>query len=188
MQRLELSAEARLEDPPELILPEDRRLPLSDLRRGRGALLGLALLGLVLFFTPWVEIIRPETEVRSGFELARGRAGWLWGGATGYFVLLPLVVTRRTIARMRGVRIACVLLASMTLFEVLTLLALPPRQGLIPVTIEWKWGLYASGVVSLVASMVSARFGGSLPPLPPDMVEGEAARTPLARPSGETLH
>src|SRR6201996_8793141 len=87
----------------ELVLPEQRILPWNYFGRMRGALLVIALVGLGAFFMPWVELRMPEMDVRSGFDLARGRAGWLWGGAAGWLVMLPLVWTRRTITRMRGV-------------------------------------------------------------------------------------
>jgi hypothetical protein len=121
--------------------------------------------------------------------LARGRAGWLWGGATGYLVLIPLVWTRRTIARMRGVRIVAALLASLTLGEVAMLLLLPPQSHrLVPLSLHWCWGLYSSGIVSLCALIVACRFGGSLPPLP-RVIEANGEDAGVAGPPhGETLH
>lgn len=190
LQELPPSAEALQEEPLSTVLPEDQPLPWADFSRGRGALMALSVLGLALFFTAWVEVILPETSVRSGFDLARGRAGWLWGGAVGYFVLLPLVFTRRTITSMRGVRIAVTLLAATTFGEVCMLLLMPPQsRGLVPVSIEWRWGLYASGLVSLCAAALATRFGGSLPELP-----GEASASSTLAAGGDppverrTLH
>jgi hypothetical protein len=97
----------------EATAPEDRLLPVSYMGRGRGALLVLSALGLFLFFMPWVEMQRPEMVAISGYDLARTRAGWLWGGAVGWFILLPLVWTRRTLYKMRGVRIICATFAAM---------------------------------------------------------------------------
>lgn len=188
MHTLGPSHDSQLDDPVPATLPEDEVLPWTAFGRGKGALVALCLLGLCAFFTPWVEIIRPETALRSGYDLARGRAGWLWGGAAAYFVLIPFALTRRTIARMRGVRVVSVLLASLTLCEVGLLLFLPPRgHGLVPVLIAWRWGLYASGAVSLAATLVSVRFGGSLPPLP-DGFASEEVRAPVAHKHGHTLH
>ncbi|HEX6765542.1 MAG TPA: hypothetical protein VF103_08700 [Polyangiaceae bacterium] len=147
------------------VLPEDERLRWNDFGRGRGALLVLSVLGFCLFFAPWVAIAMPEDVVRSGFDLARGRAGWLWGGATGWLVLAPLAWSRRTIRKMLGARAISAMLAAMTLFEVCMLVALPPRGGRLPVELHWAWGLYASAVVSLVATVIAMRFGGTLPPL-----------------------
>lgn len=191
MNTLGPSHEAALEDPALAVLPEDEELRWDDFRRGRGALLLLSALGLVLFFCPWVEIIVPETAVRSGFDLARGRAGWLWGGAASYFVLIPLVWTRRTISRMRGVRVVTCLLAVMTLSEVAMMLIFTPTgHGMVPLRLEWMWGFFASGLVSLAATIVAFRFGGALPPLPTDAHEqgGSHARPRLSRPDGQTLH
>src|SRR6185503_5132713 len=136
----EAIAEAAEHDDAEMaVLPEDERLRWNDFRRGRGALLVLATLGLAFFFMPWVAIEMPEDVVRSGYELARGRAGWLWGGATGWLVLVPLVWSRRTIRSMLGARPIATLLAVTTLFEVCMLVALPPRGGRVPVELHWAW-------------------------------------------------
>ena len=102
-----------------------------------------------------------------GFDLARGRAGWLWGGATGFFVLLPLLWTRRTLSRLRGARVIATLFASMTCLEVLVLLLFPPRRGLIPIELEWQWGLYASAAISAVATYFAVRLGGPWTAPPP---------------------
>jgi hypothetical protein len=157
------------------VLPEDERLGWNDFKRGRGALLALSALGFALFFMPWVAIEMPEDVVRSGYDLARGRAGWLWGGATGWLVLFPLVWSRRTIRSMLGARPISAMLAAMTLFEVCMLVLLPPRGGRLPVEIHWAWGLYASAVVSLVAAVVAMRFGGTLPPLSTEPPSSESS-------------
>jgi hypothetical protein len=176
----------------DLTLPEDLELPLLYLGRGRGALLLLAVLGLVSFFLPWVELSMPELVTYSGFDLARGRAGWLWGGATAWLVLIPLVLTRRTITRMRGVRIVTALFAVMTLSEVVMLLLLPPQRNLMPIQLEYRYGLFLSGAISLAATLVAARFGGSLDNFPRvllDLRQGETSgRAANESSAGETLH
>ena len=189
MDALGPSHDADPDEPLIPVLPEDEPLPWTAFQRGRGALLVLSVLGLAWFFAPWVELIKPDSVVRSGYDLARGRAGWIWGGATAYLVLIPLVLTRNTISRMRGVRVAAVLLASMTLCEVLILVLLPPRsRGLVPVALEWRWGLYVSGLNSLLAAAVATRFGGALPPLPPLPTSPSSATDKPRRPDGRTLH
>jgi hypothetical protein len=172
----------------EIVLPERRLLPWSYFGRMRGTLMVIALIGLSLFFAPWVELRMPDLDVRSGFDLARGRAGWLWGGAAGWLVILPLVWTRRTIERMRGVRLVTVLLAAMTLIEVATLLTLPPHpQHHVPLQLEWRWGIYASLLTSLVGVAAAVRLGGDLRDLPrivTDLSSANRAETS----SGQTLH
>lgn len=177
----------------QLTLPEDQLLPTGYLGRGRGALIALSILGLGAFFLPWVELQKPELAVYSAFDLARGRAGWLWGGVTAWLVMIPLVLTRRTINRMRGVRVVAVMFALMTITEVLMLLLIPPRRGLTPLELHFRYGLFVSGAISLVAAAVAARFGGSLDNLPKFLLDTrQAAPSPTAEPedtsAGRTLH
>jgi len=182
LERLPPSADALAEEPLVPVLPEDELLPWSYWQRGRGALLVLAVLGLALFFVPWVRIELPEVALRSGFELARGRAGWLWGGATGWLVLIPLVWSRRTIYKLRGIRPIAVAFSAMTLGEVALMVALPPRARYVPVEIHWAFGLYASALVSLAATGFAVVLGGALPPLP------ARADDEPERPETRTLH
>lgn len=177
-------------DEGQLVAPEDRTLPLSYLRRGRGILLVLAVLGLVAFFMPWVIMRAPEARVYSGFDLARGRAGWLWGGAIGWFILIPLVITRRTIHRLRGVRIVSAAFAVMTFGEVAVLLSLPPHANspYLYVDFSWAWGLYASGVISLLGTLFAARLGGRLDDLPAFPWRDDYGRRHVESSHGETVH
>src|SRR5690606_4055225 len=143
--------------------PEYRPLPWSYLGRGRAALLLLSVVGLSLFFAPWAEIWSPTAVVLSGHDLARSRAGWLWGGAGGWFLLLPLTATRRSVVDLRGIRVIAATFAVMTLCEALMLLLLPPAQGrYVRTEYAYAWGLYASAAVSALASVVAARLGGPI--------------------------
>lgn len=145
------------------VAPEEVRLPWTFWRRGRGALFALSCAGLALFFSPWVEITSPQTVTLSGFDLARGAAGWLWGGALGYFLLIPLVLSRRSVWQLRGARVIATAFTAMTLIEVAMLVLVPPAQHrLVKVIFAFDWGLYASGLVSVLATAVSVRLGGGL--------------------------
>jgi hypothetical protein len=163
-------------------LPEDVPLPWLAWRHGRGLLLLCAAVGLLSFFLPWVELTFPEHEFRSGFDLARGRAGWLWGGAVGWLVLVPLVLSRRTITAMRGVRPITAVFCAMTLVEVIMLVLVPPTPPrAVPMTFDWAFGLWVSGAASAVGSLAALFFGGALPPL-------SHAPESLESSSGKTLH
>jgi hypothetical protein len=119
-----------------------------------------------------VSVSAPYTAVRSGYSLARGPIGFLWGGATAWLVSIALVLSRRTIRQMRGVRVILMVFAAMTASEVAVLLALSPsRVRDLPVAYEWRWGLYAALGLSALGVLVAARFGGALP-------------SPAASPSG----
>lgn len=190
MENLPQSHDAAADDREagELVLPEERPLPWNYFGRGRGALILIALLGLLLFFTPWVELRMPESSVRSGFDLARGRAGWLWGGAAGWLVTLPLVWTRRTIARLRGVRFVTALFAAMTSVEAGMLLSLPPRASHhMPLELTWRWGIYASLATSVLGVIAALRLGGKLTDLP-RIVTDIASPDTTETSTGETLH
>lgn len=176
-----------------ITFPENQPLPTTYMGRGRGALLIIAALGLFAFFLPWVELVTPESVVYSAFDLARGRAGFLWGGAAAWMVLIPLVVTRRTIAAMRGVRIVVAMFAAMTLTETLMLGLMPPQRGATPLELHFRYGLFVSAAISVVGAIVGARFGGSLDNLPKFLLDTrQAAPTTDASAretsAGKTLH
>jgi hypothetical protein len=167
--------------------PEDLVLPLTDLGRGRGllALLCLASLG-VFFFAPWVAVHQPYNQAYTGYALARGALGWLWGGAVAWFVMLALIVTRRSIRQMRGVRAVLALFASMTLMEVVLLFVLSPRSsGGVRFDYTWTFGVYAALVLSASGVVTALCFGGALaaPAAPPP----RAAPRPASDPH-RTLH
>lgn len=173
MERLPPSADALADRQPQpYVPPEHRTFGLWFWRRGRGALALLSLCGLSLFFAPWVRLTHGDTITLRGFDLARGNAAWLWGGAVAWFLLIPLVASRRTAAALRGMRVVATAFAFVTLIEVVSLLARPPAEhryfSYAPV---YAWGFYASGLVSLLGLLVGARLGGprdDLRDLPPD--------------------
>ena len=85
-----LDVAADEEEAGEVVLPEQRLLPWNYFGRMRGAMLVIAVVGLLTFFTPWVELRMPDLDVRSGFDLAdclltrNGvRCGRAAAGATG---------------------------------------------------------------------------------------------------------
>jgi hypothetical protein len=161
IDRLPPSADAFAEDgvPHQ---PEHDALPLWYFGRGRGALVLLALVGLALFFSPWVAVTMPDVVTYSGFALAR-RLGWAWGAGVGWFVLLPTVLTRRSIAQMRGARVAAAFLSSVPGVTAALLLARPPHGAHgVPLRFTFGVALDATLVVSLVAIGFAVFFGGRL--------------------------
>jgi len=190
--KLPLSYEARVAMAAELaaIAPEDRPVPWTYYRRSRGALLVVAVLGLAAFFMPWVRLHLPDETVLSGFDLARGRGTWFFGSAIGWFVLIPLVLTRRTVYKMRGVRIIAAMFAALSVVEAGELLLRPPHGNrLVTLSYEWGFGLYATLVLGLVGVVLGARFGGRVD----DIDARELLPPPLADLSPEesderTLH
>jgi len=124
--------------------PEWEPLAPTYMRRGRGALAVLALAGVLVFFAPWVHLTMPDVISYSGFVLAR-RLGWAWGAGVAWFVLLPTVLSRRSIMKMRGARVAASFLAAIPGVTAALLLARPPHGAHgVPLQFTWGWGLFAT--------------------------------------------
>jgi hypothetical protein len=107
--------------------------------------------------------------------------------------MIPLVITRRTIARMRGVRIVTVMFAAMTFSEAMMLWLMPPHRGVTPLELHFRYGLFLSAGLSLAAVVVAARFGGSLDNLPKFLLDtreppGPDPGAPSESSAGRTLH
>jgi hypothetical protein len=147
---------------------EDQPLSWRQLGRGRAALLGIALVSLLVFgLAPWLDMTSPHIGRRSGLSLARGPLGFLWGGAVAWLVSIALVASRRTIRQMRGVRAILMAFAAMTGSEILVLLVMSPTGSPhVYVVYAWAWGLYAALGLSALGVLTAARFGGALPPEP----------------------
>lgn len=164
--KLPPSYDAQVEYPELPTPPHMETLPWTFWGRNRAALMALAVLGLAAFFAPWVHESAPELRVLSGFGLAR-LSGFFWAPAVAWFVIFPLVLTRRSVYKMRGARVAVGFLAATALITVGMLYMRPPKGSAHrPVRIEWAWGLYASGAVALAGIGAAAGFGGRLDDLP----------------------
>jgi len=159
--------------------PHLETLPWFEVRRGRGILLVGAVLGFIAFFAPWVNMTSPEIHVMSGADLAK-RSGWIWGAVVGWFILFPMTLTRRSIDQMRGARVAAAFLAFVPLVTVSILWLMPPHARRIPIRFDWGWGLYATWILSLLATLAAVRFGGRIDDI-------KVSRGALAR-RGEPLH
>lgn len=142
--------------------PEVETLPLTYLGRWKGPLAVLGVAGLGLFFLPWVRLTLPYIDAKSGFNLAHERIGWLWAVCAAWVVLVPTVLSRRSILQMRGARVAAAFLSAIPTVAVGVLLAKPPRGAIVPVRYTWDWPMWATLAVSLLAIAASFRLGGSL--------------------------
>lgn len=164
LHQLPLSLDGQAEAVDEILdPPEDQTLPWLYLGRGKGVLLLLALAGIGLFTQPWVTMARPDPIGLSGYNLATTNAPWLWGGAVGWFTMIPLLLSRRTINQLHGVRAIVTLFAAMTLGEALMLLLRPPEEhGYFSIELAYAWALYASALCGVLGIVFGVRLGGSL--------------------------
>jgi hypothetical protein len=108
----------------------------------------------------------PDVYTFSGFALAR-RLGWAWGAGVGWFVLLPVVVTRRSIMKMRGARVAAAFLSAVPGLTAAILLLRPPHGAYgVPIALTWGTGVYATMALSAVALAFAVGFGGRVDDIP----------------------
>jgi hypothetical protein len=144
-------------------VPQAEPLKWSDLSRGRGPLLVLALLGLAAFYLPWAEFTAPENVTYTAAELAR-KEKFFWSAFTAWMVLFPAVASRRTILKMIGGRPAIVMLSAMPAVWCAFLMSRPAHKVIKGITIEYHWGpgFWATVALSLTATLIALRFGGRL--------------------------
>jgi len=159
---LEESEDAKQLDGEEAVDPLDEHLSLQFMGRGRGLLILLGIAGIAAFFGPWLQQTAPELRTWSGYQFAR-RLGWLWAAGIAWPIMITLTVTRRTIRQMRGARFAIGMLAAIVVTTVAARLVISPTVSpYVPLRFEYGWGLYAAGVLGLVALFAAWRFGGSI--------------------------
>lgn len=151
-----------LETHDEFGLPRDplhEPLPWTYTGRSRVALAVLALVGIALFFVPWIHQTLPDEYHFSGFLLAR-RIGWVWGAGVGWLVLVPTVLSRRTIAQMRGARVAAAFLSATSLVSCANLFFFPPHSPHYKPHFTFEPAFWLTAIVSLVAIILSFKLGG----------------------------
>jgi len=156
-----LSPSVEAEDDDDVPLaPERAPLPATYMGRGKGILGLLGVAGLVLFFLPWIRMSVPYEINITGFDIARGRLGWVWAAGVAWLVLVPTVLSRRSIFQMRGARVAAAFLSAIPGMTAAILVARPPRGGIVPLRFTYDWPIFATLVVSVVAIVIAIRFGG----------------------------
>lgn len=168
--------------------PEDRLLPWSFAKRGRGALVAIAVFGLASVFGPWIQLTKPSLLTLTGFELMRTRGFWFGGAFVCWLVMLPLVVSRRTVRAMLGVRIVLCFMAATPVCQALLLYVNAPTTKLVPVAYTWGWGFFANALLGLVAIPFAAKFGGRVDELPADLGKELAPSAESETSEGQTLH
>lgn len=174
-------------------LPHAEPLPWKDMSRGRGVILACAVLGAGAFFLlPWASLSQPDVIHWSGMQLAQVKS-FYWSALVAWMVLLPAVLSRRSIAKMIGARLACVMLAAWPAIQAATILLgqdrHPVRHG-VAFELHWGAGIYVTLALSIVATLAAFRFGGRLDDV--SGAKGSKAR-PAARddddaPTGGVLH
>lgn len=182
LKRLEELPQAKVvgDEALEEVPPDEEVLPWTYAGRARGPLLVVAVLGIAAFFLlPWVREIAPERMDMTGPQIAN-RLGWMWAPFVAWLVMIPLVLSRRSVFRMRGARVAVAFLAGMSLMTVIVSMSFKPAPNRIdPHILESAGGLYVTGVLSLIGIALALMFGGRID----DLTTKQQKRS-----SDETLH
>lgn len=134
-------------------------LPWYSPAGGRGAVVAGSVLGVLLFFAPWLSVHTPSTYRFSGFDLASTRGFWFSGGAIAYLVLVALVGSRRTLEELAGVRLISALLGSVTAWQTLFILAVSGSRLPELVSVRFAPAFYVSAAVSVVVAALALRLG-----------------------------
>ena len=158
LSKLGLSYEAQLETWLE-DKPEHRVVRWTDWSKGRGPLALAGLVGVALFCAPWVNMTAPEIERILGFELARP-LGWMWACPVAWITLTATALSRRTVARMRGARVAAALFCLVPMVTAAVVLLTPPTSRWLPVRLHFDWGLYTTLLLGAVSLPFAVTFGG----------------------------
>ena len=83
------------------------------------------------------------------------------GAGVAWFILVPTVLSRRTIFQMRGARVATAFLAAIPGMTTLVLLTRPPHGSHgVPVHFTYQPGLYSTLALSVAALFAALALGG----------------------------
>ena len=160
VSKLPASYEAKLEqDWPEQ--PEWETLPMTFWRRGRGALVLAAVLGIACFFVPWIHVQVPYTEAFSGVEMAR-KLPWVWGTLVSWIMLAATALSRRSVVKMRGARVVAAVFCAIPVITAAVLWLLPPTSSRVPLRFVYGVGLQLTAVLGVLALPFAVRLGGPL--------------------------
>lgn len=148
---------------------DDKLLSWTHAGHGRGLLVLFAALGLVAFALPWASMTAPELRQFSGLDIAK-RAPVAWAAGVAWFTLLPLVLSRRTVNKMLGARLAVGVLSIMPIITAGALLANPPkgveaRGFVIPFQFTWQPAIYATLALGIASALVGILYFGGFVPL-----------------------
>lgn len=157
--------------------PLHEKLPATYLGRGKGALSAIGLIGLAMFFLPWIHVRVPDVMILSGWQLGRS-LGWAYGAGVAWSVLVPTVLSRRTLAQMFGARVAAAFLCAIPGVEALVLHAFPPRTLYYTLGFGFAWPYWVTVALSIVGVFFALRLGGKPEDL--DVQRGTS--------SGQTVH
>lgn len=142
----------------EAMPPEERPIPLSAFSHGRALLVAAALVGIVAYQLPWLEVRSADVWIMHGSDFGR-RLRWPHAVLAAWIVVVPTVVTRRTIGRLLAARPILGALAALPLFTLAVLHARPPTHRLLQVDVAWLFGSWLELAASFLGLVATLRLG-----------------------------
>ena len=79
-----------------------------------------------------------------------------------WLVLVPTVVSGRTITQLRGARVAATFLSAVPMVTTAILYLRPPHRGIVPLHFVYDPAFWITMALSLAAFVLSIRLGGRL--------------------------
>lgn len=144
---------------------DDELLTTFDLRYGRGFVALGALVILVGFLLPLGYLVGGDSTEVTSYWLASARLRSVWSIPIAALFVLVLLAQRRTLERLRSVRIVVILVTALVLFSegyaiyYLYYAAAHQIEGLDPVTPSIGSGAYVMAVGALILGAASIRLG-----------------------------
>lgn len=137
---------------------EERPIPLSPFTHGRGLLVAAALVGIVAYLVPWLEVRAADVWIMQGADFGR-RLRWPHAVLAAWIVVVPTAVTRRTLGRLLAARPILGALAAVPLFTLGLLHARPPTHRLLQVEVAWLFGSWLELAASILGLVAVLRLG-----------------------------
>ena len=119
-------------------------------------------MGFIAFFAPWVDMSSPEIRLLSRADPgAAQRVGV--GAGVAWFVLFPMMLSRRSIDQMQGHASRRHFFRSCPVVTVSILWFLPPHARYVPIRFEWGWEISTPRWgIGLIAHHRFDRLGGRI--------------------------
>ncbi len=137
---------------------EERPIPLSPTSHGRAPLVAAALVGIVAYLLPWLEVRAADVWNMHGSDFGR-RLHWPHAALAAWIVIVPTAITRRTLGRLLAARPVLATLASVPLLTLAVLHARPPTHRVLRVETTWLAASWVELAASLVALAAALRLG-----------------------------
>ncbi len=137
---------------------EERPLPISLTSHGRRWLTLAALVGLVAYALPWLEVRAGNVWIMHGSDFGR-RLSWPHACAAAWLVIVPTATSRRTLGSLLAARPVLAVLSATPLVVLAVLYASPPAHKLLHVDATWRFGSWLELAASVLALGAIFRLG-----------------------------